>query len=259
MLWVLGNLTLLIMKIKSIEDFTLEECKAYLNQNPEGSEKLAVEARMDTILKMMDQSRQKEEEQVRKEQEKYEKDVRWIDIKQFLAEHKYKCRNLSFILFISSISLIYALSIVLIWQIDGINDYLVGQAIILILIFLPLFIISLLYNSPSLSNIYNIEQDEKSATFRRTQNKQGKCGLYQCKKRRLVQVLPFAYDNIYYCGSDSYICIRGNKCGVYNTKRKGMVIDVCNDYIKILPDGTLDVFRNGNVSRFTADGYRVVE
>ena len=116
-----------------------------------------------------------------------------------------------------------------------------------------------LHRSISLSELLFIEQEEKSESFRRTQSRHGKYGLHQCKDRKLEQVLPFMYDKIYYCGSDSYICVSGNKCGVYNTKRKGMVIDVCNDYIKILPDGTLDVFRNGNVSRFTADGYRVVE
>lgn len=39
------------MKIKDIEDFTLEKCQEYLNLNSNGLERLAVEARMSTILK----------------------------------------------------------------------------------------------------------------------------------------------------------------------------------------------------------------
>ena len=38
------------MKIKSVENFSLEECREYLNTHPDGPERTAVEDRLDTIL-----------------------------------------------------------------------------------------------------------------------------------------------------------------------------------------------------------------
>lgn len=76
------------------------------------------------------------------------------------------------------------------------------------------------FHSPSLYNIYNIEKDEKNKSYRRTQDKNRKYGLHQCKTYKIVQVLPFKYNNIYYCGGGAYICVKGNKRGVYNTIKK---------------------------------------
>lgn len=83
--------------------------------------------------------------------------------------------------------------------------------------------------------------------------------MYQCKTHKIEQALPFKYNNIYYCGGGAYICVTGNKRGVYNTIKKKMVIDVVYDTIDIMQDGTLVIVGNGISSRLTIDGYRIIE
>lgn len=74
------------MKIKNIEDFTLEECQEYLNMLPNGEDRVAVEARINAILKHNKHHEEQREKQKKTEQEHLEKDIKWIDIKQFLSE-----------------------------------------------------------------------------------------------------------------------------------------------------------------------------
>lgn len=253
------------MKIKSIEIFTLEECREYLNMHPNGTERCLVEARMSAILKQNENNRKQAEIQKKTEKEHYEKDVKWIDIKQFLASHKY--HNLSGIktilwllllstsfFFVEAICDTSVTSIVLDTEISETN-------IVLDTILLTILIIIIInfFCSPSLPSIYNIEQEEKTKSYRRTQNRKGMYGLHLCKKFKISQALPFEYTNIYYCGGNAYICVKGNKRGVYNTAKKKMVIEVDYDTIDIMQDGTLEAIRNGMLSRFTIDGYRIIE
>ena len=67
------------------------------------------------------------------------------------------------------------------------------------------------------------------------------------------------YDNIYHCGDNAYICVRGNKSGVYNTQAKKMVINIEYDSIEIAQNGALIVSKNGVHSKLTTDGYRIIE
>ena len=240
------------MKIKSIDNFTLEECLEYLKQYPNGPESLAVEKRMNDILKQNMYSEEQEEKQKKVEHERLEQDVKWIDIKQFLTENKYK----------SLLGLKTILMVVLICYVYTHYYYHYHPITIpipIILITLLLLCIINLYHSPSISSIYNIEQEEKIKSYRRTQNKRGMYGLHLCKKHKIVQILPFKYDNIYYCGGSAYICVKGNKRGVYNTERKKMVVSVEYDSIDVMQDGTLNAVRNGMLSRLTTEGYRIIE
>lgn len=84
-------------------------------------------------------------------------------------------------------------------------------------------------------------------------------GLHLCKKYGIVQILSFKYDNIYYCGGKSYICVIGNKFGVYSTVHKKMVLKVEYDFINITQDGTLETVKNGVRSKVTTEGYRIIE
>ena len=58
------------MKIKNIEDFTLEECQEYLNMLPNGEDRVAVEARINAILK-----HNKYHEEQREKQKKQNKNI----------------------------------------------------------------------------------------------------------------------------------------------------------------------------------------
>lgn len=294
------------MNIKSVENFTLKECREYLNMNPNGSERFSVEARMNAILKQNEYNKEQKEIQKRLEQEQYEKDVRWIDFKQFFSEHKYhrlSCpKIILWVLLISAGFLLAAsfyysgtthviyseyrneqaeyttgieqllLKISFIepdyhygdWEYPCYENYdLRDESAMTLLIILPAILILLIiigfYHSPSLPTIYNIEQEEKTRFYRRTQNKRGVFGLHLCKKHKIIQVLPFEYDNIYYCGGDAYICVKKDKRGVYNTAKKKMVIEVAYNTIDIMQDGALRVVKNGEFSRFTTDGYRIIE
>lgn len=100
------------MKIKSVENFTFEECREYLNQNPNGTERVAVEDRMNTILKQNAYTKEQEDKHKRLGQNQYENDVKWIDIKQFLANRMYRkfsgLKTLIFALLLSTIFLLFA-------------------------------------------------------------------------------------------------------------------------------------------------------
>lgn len=291
------------MKIKSVENFSLEECREYLNTNPDGPERSAVEDRLDAILHQKRYSEEQKEEQRKLEQERLIKDVKWIDIKQFLSNHKYrKLSSAKLIVWITLLIAVFILSASiyfsntthkmyaeyrsdqanyttgiewLLLQMDCIQPDRYGdeyprydsywirdEAFATLGVIIPailLLIIIHFLSSPSLPNIYNIEQEEKTKSVRRTQNRAGKFGLHLCKKRRIIQLLPIEYDNIYYCGGNAYVCVRGNKSGVYNTQAKKMVISIEYDSIEIAQNGALIVSKNGAHSKLTTDGYRIIE
>lgn len=293
------------MKIKNIEDFTLEECREYLNTHPDGPERSAVEDRLDAILHQKRYCEEQKEKQRKLEQERLIKDVKWIDIKQFLSNHKYRKMSgakiivlvpLLIAVFILSASIYFSNTIhkmydndtwdqvnyttgieSLLLQMDCIDPapywctdecprydsyYMRDEAFATLGVIIPailLLIIIHFLSSPSLPNIYNIEQEEKTKSVRRTQNRAGKLGLHLCKKRRILQLLPMEYDNIYYCGGNAYVCVRGNKSGVYNAQAKKMVISIEYDSIEITQNGALIVSKNGVQSKLTTDGYRIIE
>ena len=293
------------MKIKSVENFSSEECREYLNTNPDGPERSAVEDRLDAILHQKRYCEEQKEEQRKLEQEHLEKDIKWIDIKQFLLENKYKNLNcvkvvLVLILILASLLIISTLYYIntphfiysysayeqveyasglerLLLEMDFIEpdwydrekdypqyksykeDYYCGSPILIIFLTILLIRIVSIFDSSSLQNIYNIEQEEKIKSYRRTQNRRGKHGLHICTEYKMDQALPFEYDNIYYCGSKTYICIKGKKKGVYNTVKKKMVLDPEFDSIDVLPNGTLCAVKNDILSKFTTDGYRIIE
>lgn len=292
------------MKIKSVENFSLEECREYLNTNPDGPERSAVEDRLNAILHQKRYSEEQKEKQRKLEQERLIKDVKWIDIKQFLSNHKYrKLFGAKIIVWVPLLIAVFILSASIYFSItthkmydgsrweqanyttgierlllqmdciypDGYGDeyprydsYRITSGVraatlgVIIPAILILIIIHFL-SSPSLPSIYNIEQEEKTKSVRRTQNRAGKFGLHLCKKRRIIQLLPMEYDNIYHCGGNAYICVRGNKSGVYNTQAKKMVINIEYDSIEIAQNGALIVSKNGVHSKLTTDGYRIIE
>lgn len=242
------------MKIKNIENFTLEECREFLNMNPNNEERSAVEARMNAIFILMQNKNRKEqkEKQKRSRQEQFEKVVKWIDFKQFLSNHKYHK--------LTTITVILWLLILLAAIFAMIGDDFLGFSVIIILpIILILLIFIYFFNSPSLEEIYNIEQEEKAKSVRRTQDKEGKFGLHLCKKYKIVQLLPIIYDNIYYYKDNVYICVKGDKIGAYSTVMKKMVIDLEYDTIDIMQDGTLKATKNGTPTKFTTGGYRILD
>lgn len=292
------------MKIKSVENFSLEECRDYLNTHPDGPERSAVEDKLDAILKQMRYCEEQIERQRKLEQEHLSKDVRWIDIKQFLSQHKYrKLSGAKLIVWIPLLIAVFILSASIyfsntthkiyanfyrdqVYYTTGIERLLLqmeciepsiyievefpqydsycirDEAFATLCVIIPAIIFLIIihfFSSPSLSNIYNIEQDEKTKSVRRTQNRVGKFGLHLCKKRRIIQLLPMKYNNIYYCGDNAYICVRGNKNGVYNVLAKKMVINIEYDSIEIAQNGTLIVSKNGELSKLTTDGYRIIE
>lgn len=251
------------MKIKSVDNFSLDECREYLDTHPAGSERTAVEDRLYAILQQKRYSEEQIEIQKKLEQERIETDVSWIDFKQFVASHKYRdLLSIKGIFYILIVFSVYFISVAFVNYniLDG-WCYNEDIGIVVSFILFPSIIIGRLFtsHSSSLKDIYNIEQDEKTKSIRRTQNRVGKFGLHLCKKRRIIQLLPIEYDNIYYCGGNSYVCVKGNKCGAYNALTKKMVIDIEYDSMEILKEGVLLVTKNGVHSKFTTDGYRVIE
>ena len=287
----------------NIEIFPLEKVVFDGSSVCLGMERSAVENRLDAILHQKRYCEEQKEKQRKLEQERLIKDVKWIDIKQFLSNHKYrKLSGAKIIVWVPLLIAVFILSASiyfcntthkmydddswdqanyttgiesLLLQMDCIdpgwyNDeyprydsYRIRDdafATLGVIVPAMLFLIIIHFlSSPSLSNIYNIEQEEKTKSVRRTQNRVGKFGLHLCRKRRIIQLLPIEYDNIYYCGGNAYVCVRANKCGVYNVLAKKMVINIEYDSIEIAQNGALIVSKNGVLSKLTTDGYRIIE
>ena len=293
------------MKVKSVENFSLEECQEYLNNHLDGPERSMVEERLNAILHQIRYQEEQQEQQRKLEQERLTKDVKWIDIKQFLSQHRYRNQSVAktivwipllIAVFILSASIYFGNTahmvysryhydqivhttgierLLLEWgcitppiiyyksELPYYGPYRVQECVFIIIAVIVgaiLFLIAIhFFNSPSLPNIYNIEHEEKTKSVRRTQNRAGKLGLHLCKKQRIVQLLPMEYDNIYYCGGNSYVCVSGNKSGVYNVLAKKMVINVEYGSIEIAENGALIVCKDGIHSKLTTDGYRIIE
>lgn len=239
------------MEFKSIEEFTLKECHEYLKLNPNGMERFEVERRMNVLEKNIERKfvqSKIEEKKIEKQKSLEGRNVRWIDIKQFLEKYRYRKLLgvkvlLYFILFLWG-----AIAYCVFW----------GVWILIVFVILITLIIVSAFSSSSLSKIYNIEADEKVKSYRQTQNRKGKYGLHKLKKRKIVQILPFEYDDIYYYGDGAYVCVKGNKRGVYNTQLKKMVLTVEYDAIESISEQVINVMKNGEWFMFTTKGYRII-
>lgn len=254
------------MEFKSIEEFTLKECHEYLKLNPNGMERFEVERRMNVLEKNIERKfvqSKIEEKKIEKQKSLEGRNVRWIDIKQFLEKYRYRKLLgvkvlLYFILFLWGA---YAF-----WNVRTMprTVYIETRCqfwsvwILIVFVILITFIIVSAFSSSSLSKIYNIEADEKVKSYRQTQNRKGEYGLHKLKKRKIVQILPFEYDDIYYYGDGAYVCVKGNKRGVYNTQLKKMVLTVEYDAIESISEQVINVMKNGEWFMFTTKGYRII-
>ena len=77
------------MKIKNITDFTIEECRMYLEQNPNGPIAKDVQNRLNLILEESAALKEKERHAKIAKQDEQSK-IEWIDFNQFLEIKKYK-------------------------------------------------------------------------------------------------------------------------------------------------------------------------
>ena len=278
------------MSIKKISDYTLEECQEYLKLNPNGSERIVVEERIRNIFTQSEENKEKDEILRKIKLEELEKDVEWIDIKRLIDQNSLRDLFVLKIIVYSIVLILFGIAIYSI-SLDGttflsepsnfiyfcdeldfldVDEYSSGKWHVdcafggfefIILVLIPIFLLIGLnyFHSPSLNTIYNIELEEKVKSYRRTMDKRGYYGLHKCCRFRLVQILPFQFNNIYHCGENAYICVKEEKKGVYNTAKKKMVVEVDYDSIEVLSDGTLKALRNGEISKFTTEGYRIIE
>lgn len=137
------------MKIKSIENFTIEECYEYLQLHPDEADREAVEARINAI-------KAEEMKRIRLEQIRLKKDVKWIDIKQFLD----KSNDVYYRLFKD---LEWTVGLPILGFILGVGGVLEGWILVAIPIFLYLLLFEFVFLSrlSSLHRIDFIESEEK--------------------------------------------------------------------------------------------------
>ncbi len=77
------------MKIKNITDFTIEECRMYLEQNPNGPLTKDVQNRLNILLEEIAALKEEERQATIAKQDELSK-IEWIDINQFLEDKNYK-------------------------------------------------------------------------------------------------------------------------------------------------------------------------
>lgn len=292
------------MKIKSIEDFTLEECQERLLNNPTPLEREQLNQRIDALSK-----------QAKAYQERLKHNVKWVDGAEFFSSESgniyanvytpglyFSALFFISVSFFSIVPICYWLGYIISFSVPTYLDYdewssgiynphtpwgfmfyskdvqvgelwcynvypMIGIHTLLLLLFLISLIIFIVllkkYKRIGIDLIYNVE-NENAKKWLRIQDKTGYYGLIaitsQNKKVRLFSTqLLSVFNNIYVCGDDAYICVKGEKSGVYNTSLKKMVLPVAYDDIIIQSDGTLLTKKDGNQYYFTTKGYRVVK
>lgn len=116
----------------------------------------------------------------------------------------------------------------------------------------------ILYHSPLIKKIYNIQDGDKFQRYRAIQNKQGKMGLCKVGRYKIKKVLPFDYNDIFMICDNSYICKKDGKYGIYNTEANKMLVPIQYDDIYAITDDSIELVMNSQVHRFTHKGYRIV-
>lgn len=109
-------------------------------------------------------------------------------------------------------------------------------------------------SSVLLSKIQDIENPIGEDGYLRIRNKEGKLGLCEFLSRRIVQRLPFSYTDISPLGQETFVCKTDEKCGLYHTGAKKMILPVEYDQIEYLDEETVLVTRNGHQERFSIKG-----
>lgn len=246
------------MKIKNITDFTIEECRTYLEQNPNGPLTKDVQSRLNFLLDEIVTLEEKERQAKIAKQDELSK-IEWIDVNQFLEAKHYK--KIDFIIHNPFIKISFAIMTVL-WLLFAIfvNHDEAGPILLFLSILssmiLCYFVMSIFF---VLQIIYNVEKNNyKDNEFVIVQNRSGEMGICRCDKHRLVSLLSMNFTKIYHCGEDAYIVMMDEKFGVFNATLRKMVIPVIYDNIEIEGKDCLLAIKNNVGSRFTTKGYRIV-
>lgn len=258
------------MNIKSIEEFTFEECRAYLQENPEGELKAQV---MNQLTRLEEQQREAREQALREAEdaERAERDrrnalethVQWMDINHF-RDVKPKYKNFRILCYILAALTAYSI----IWLLKYIcpsdqgRDYADGIALAIFTISSPILLLSFIlfsiFSSPLLAQIRDIENPE-GRRYLRMRNEERKLGLCRLGWARIAKLLPFDYDRIFPCGAEAYVCVANGKRGLYHAGMRKMVLAVEYDQIDWIGDEQVVAIRGNHREKFTTKGFRVVE
>ena len=254
------------MKFKGIDDFTIEDCREYLRYNPEGEWASAVRNRMQVLQQVEIENRKKmEREQGGKRYEQYElmgEKIIWKDFRGFLTKEGWEWCGLGVPYFkewlLIGISLLFEV-LLLCFEVFvfSLESYIILGCVMMVELFLFVFVcLRIIDYSMYLFKICDIE--DSSSNIRRVRNRVGRIGLCRLKKKGIGKLLPMAFDAIYPCGMDVYICREGNRYGLYNIQRRKMVVPINYDMIE-LKEGVFEVMKDGVRERFTENGFRLVE
>ena len=88
------------MQIKNVDNFNLQDCEKYLNENPNSELANAVKIRQTQLMNEILQSRKKDEETRKTQINSYREKMKWVSIEQFNAKKRYRDFSKICILFI---------------------------------------------------------------------------------------------------------------------------------------------------------------
>lgn len=237
------------MNIKNVNDFTLEECKKYLDTNPSGLLEKDVEKRMKFLL---------EKEKNTNMPESPSKEIQWINYAQFVSERYNKYIDIAAKkLFLCILLLIVCIGLNIYIYDKGIKQLIFIHALSFFIILILVFLVSYYWNicptsatdSNKSSDILYIEKTNNE--FALVQADNGKMGLVRCEEKSIWILLPCKYTKIYQCNNNLYICINEeNKYGVINAQLDKMVIPIKYDKIEIESDNSLLLIKDNIKTRF---------
>lgn len=225
------------MNVKNVNEFTLEECKKYLETNPTGFLVEDVKKKMNALL-----------EKDAKKSESPSKGIQWISYAQFIRERPYHKNTI----FGKVVYLIICILCILLIQIqtlktEGIKGIIIVSVITIVLFAIGLWVMTK-YSSPFRGILYIEKTDNK---FTLLQAKNGKMGLAICEEKRIRPLLPCIYTNIYQCNNNLYICInKREKYGVINAQLNKMVVPVIYDKIVKEKDNSLLLIKDNIKTKF---------
>lgn len=292
------------MQIKNVDNFNLQDCERFLNENPNSDFADSVRVQQRQLMDEIFRANKRDEEARIAQIISCRKKMSWIDIALFNEKKKFKTHSIfrcftlgvlcvcvftigSVVYYCNTTHYIYeefshaqathvtGLENVLLnvgmiqtpWysgddfspHCDTYRDY--GSLVVLLTICLAsiLFhLLSILFHSPLIKKIYNIQDGDKSQRYRAIQNKQGKMGLCKVGRFKIKKVLPFDYNDIFMICDNSYICQKDGKYGIYNTETNKMLVPIQYDDIYAITDDSIELVVNSQVHRFTHKGYRIV-
>lgn len=228
------------MNIKTIESFSLDECKEYISQTPNGEHIFEVKRRL--------------EELVRDNKSQSEILPNYILWDEFCSKYPiYACKNkfnwkIYKKILLTSLSIFAGLLIVLVishllvgWP-DHIDD--IGKISgVGICILMLVFLFGAVFSAPVAGSIFDVEDTDSEYKIVRAPVLT--MGVFRFSNNKISPIIPLSYNKIVYLGDGTYL--------LENKDKKGL-LNILNSNIWLYPMDTCEISWENNIISISKEG-----